>query len=345
MTPSKSFALQWYVKCPFKNSIQNLLYRNYVLPLAIEDNTLLTKIASVFFQSKFHYYNTFHFKRHIKKLAKAARFDEDILKVYLFFEIERIYIDAGNYSDPYSMRGENNFSQNRFRDLSILQYCRNLQALSLTDCDIADFKALENFKKLTILEVRFNEKSFSDQIKNIETINGLKELEYLHLEAQNVDNIGHVNNQNIRFLNLSESNLAQIAQISPNPNLRLLDISGSKVKTLAGIEQFKNLEILVIKDIDVEDYSLLVSLQKLKYLIIYNVKSNSQQETKLIELQSALPNVKFIDTVSFYIPSIFHYKNYGGHFGSRKIEMFKSLDAALDRQLKWNEEHYLWKRE
>lgn len=172
----------------------------------------------------------------------------------------------------------------------------------------------------------------------------MQELEYLHLEAQNVDNIGEINNQNIRFLNLSESNLVRIEQISANPNLRLLDVSGSQIKTLSGIEQFKNLEVLVIKDIDVDDYSLLVSLQKLRYLIIHNVKSKSQQETKLIKLQSVLPNVKFIDTVSFDIPSIFYYKNYGGHFGSRKIEMFKSLDAALDRQLKWDEEHYLWKR-
>lgn len=153
MMPNKSFALQWYLKCPFKNAINNLLYRNYVLPLAVEDNTLRTKVVSIFFQSKYHYYNTFRFKRHIKKLAKAANIEEDILKIYLFFEIERIYIDAGNYSDSYDLRGENDFSQNRFRDLSILQHCKNLQALSLTDCDIEDFKALENFKRLKILEI------------------------------------------------------------------------------------------------------------------------------------------------------------------------------------------------
>jgi hypothetical protein len=169
-------------------------------------------------------------------------------------------------------------------------------------------------------------------------------LEYLHLEAQNVDNIGDINNQNIRFLNLSESNLARIEQISANPNLRLLDVSGSQIQTLSGVEQFENLEILVVKDINLNNYELLVSLQKLRYLIIHNVKSNSKQEAELIKLQSKLPKVKFIDTVSFDIPGVFYYKNYGGHFGSRKIEMFKSLDAALNRQLKWDEEHYLWKK-
>jgi Leucine-rich repeat (LRR) protein len=222
-----------------------------------------------------------------------------------------------------------------------LQHCKNLQALSLTDCDIEDFRPLENFKKLRILEIRF----VQARIRNIETINALQELEYLHLEAQDVNSIGDVNNPSIRFLNLSNSNLFEIQQISPNPKLRLLDVSGTQIRTLSGIEQFTNLEVLVIGDIDVDEYGGLVSLQKLRYLIIHNVKSDSKQEAKLIKLQISLPKVKFIDTAYFVIPGVYYYKGYGGNFGSRKIEMFKSLDAALDRELEWVEEQYLWRRE
>ena len=342
MTPSKSFALQWYSKCPFKNAINSLLYRNYIL--AIEDDSTLTKVISTFFQSKYDYYYSFRFKRHIKHLSKATKLDEDVLKTYLFFEIERMYLDAGNYSDPYSLNGENDFSHNSFRDLSVLQHCKNLQALSLTDCYIEDFQPLENLKRLKILEIRLNEKRFSKPIANISTINALRELEYLHLEAVNIDNIVEITNENIKLLDLSETDLTGIQEISICQQIKLLNISDTPIKTLSGIDKFKNLEVLIIKDIKVVDFRPLISLEKLGYVIIHNIKPNSEQETELAKLKSTLPKVKIIDTVSFDIPSILHYKNYGGHFGSRKLEMFKSLDDALNRQLKYHEQRYLWNK-
>lgn len=344
MMPNKSFALQWYLKCPFKNAINSLLYRNYVLPLAIEDNSTTTKFISTFFQSKYDYYYSFRFKRHIKHLAKATNLNEDVLKTYLFFEIERMYLDAGNYSDPYSLSGENDFSHNTFRDLSVLLHCKNLQALSLTDCYIEDFQPLEHLKRLKILEIRLNEKRFSKPIANISTINGLHELEYLHLEAVNIDSIAEITNENIKFLDLSGTNLSGIQEISICQQIKLLNISETPIVTLSGIEKFKNLEVLIIKDIEVVDFSPIISLKKLGYVMIHNIKPNSEQETELVKLKSALPNVKIIDTVSFNIPSILHYKEYGGHFGSRKLEMFNTLDDALNRQLKYHEQHYLWNK-
>lgn len=267
---------------------------------------------------------------------------EVAVKTYLLFEVKRLYVDAGDYTDGL-YNPKDDLTGNDVRDLTLFQFFGNLECLSLTECHANDFKPLEYLKNLRLFETKFYDFN-RHPILNIESLNSLKHLEYLGLEGCNVEHLKSLSNQRIKYLDLTRSNLSGISQIPPLDDLRFLNISQTGVSTIDGIERFSALETIVLNELQIEDVTPLVSLPNLKYLVFHKLMDKGISEAQVAKLLALAPNLKAFDVVSFHSPEVLLYKGGGGTFinGTRRIPT--SIESGIAIQIQFLEQHYAWQK-
>lgn len=344
---NNSFALEWYNRCPFRSNINSLLYQNYVRDKLNETNNLFLafqRLISVFYNKP----STFHFDRHlgnaIRSLSKSTGLDEKVVKTYLLFECKHIFLDAGDYSDSMTLPDidsgyrEYDYSYNSFRDLSILKYFGNLESLSLIGCNFEDFHPLANLRKIRDLQIVIHLKE-PQPIRNIDTVNLLKELECLNLERNNVDNLSMISNPRIKYLSLSSTNLHSLTQITNGQNLKYLNISNTKVDTLSGIESFSSLETLIVSKTNIKDYSRLKSLTNLKYIGAYDISNNPTMKDQLLKLKNHSIMLDIFDCVSYDSPTVFR----PIWVGSKIPTIAKDLESSYRLRIKYLQRNNIWK--
>lgn len=300
MEKELSFYQTWYNKCRFKRDINEILFSNFVKAIGDGDNSLITKFISyLFYMNKWHYYNN-RFKRKIKQLSKAYNVSPDIIRTHLLFEIKRISLYPGSVNDAANETPRNPV---RLLDLNILKYCKNLEIIEFYGQDIFNLTPLSYFprlKELTLVS-DITHPGSEQELSGVMTINRLQQLKYLNLSGNFISNFKEITNPRIEYLELRETNLKSIADLSSLTNLKFLEIAKTKINNLQGIEVFMNLEVLCLYNNGINDYSPILNLPKLKLVTYheYDEQKMAKAKSELLKLKEQKRNFSFKDEYSF----------------------------------------------
>lgn len=203
-------------------------------------------------------------------------------------------------------------SKNAIEDISCLKGLTNLEVLDLSDNKISDLSALSGLTKLRTLYLDNNAdiKDFSPllslknltmlSIKGIDIMEGqLKEIEdaipgcRVHSEKASQDIVdismgGVTFKSDVTVLDLSNSGIRDISDLSKCEGLTKLDLRGNKISDLSPLMDLPNLQWLCIRDNSVSDLRPLMGLTRLYYL---DAQNNSITSVSSVSSLSSLTNL------------------------------------------------------
>lgn len=141
-------------------------------------------------------------------------------------------------------------------DLEGLQYCTNLESLSLWGDKLNDISQISNLKNLKFLNLGIN------NISDITALEGLINLESLSLEVCNINKgLGSLSKfTSLKKLYLNECGITDITPLCKLVNLETLNLTNNDIKNISGIENLKNLKELSLDENNIKDFSPLATL-------------------------------------------------------------------------------------
>lgn len=156
----------------------------------------------------------------------------------------------------------------------------DLKHLSLYGTYVEDLIPLKNLGALEELNIS------SCRIQDFTILKHFGELKKLHLQYITAfDNLGVLqNNQKIEYLNLEETSIASLNELSFAKQLKYLNLNNTQINTLDGIENCGSLEYLTLDHTAIQDLQPLQKLPNLKQISICNTLV--EDYTPLIELPS-----------------------------------------------------------
>ena len=132
-----------------------------------------------------------------------------------------------------------NGEQRNISNLEGLQYCTNLQNLSLMSNNISDITPLKNLSNLNSLALSFN------KINNIESLKSLTNLQSLFLMSNNISDITPLKNLNkLKDLYLGDNNIKDIDPLKDLTNLTDLGLYANEIKDIGPLKKLTNLRFL-----------------------------------------------------------------------------------------------------
>lgn len=154
---------------------------------------------------------------------------------------------------------------NDIENLEGIQYCTNLESLSLDDNDISDIIVLQGLNKLKDLSLRNN------NIEDITHLQNLVNLETLSIGINNITDISSLQ----RFVKLKElyaeyNNISNIDVLNNMSSLNRLDLRHNKVKDINSMQSLNNLNSAYLNDNNITNIDSLGQLHNLKYLELDN---------------------------------------------------------------------------
>ncbi len=151
---------------------------------------------------------------------------------------------------------------NGIKDLTGLEYAKNLESLSMNYNDIIDIAPLKGLSNLGSLYLDWN------MIKNIETLSNLTSLKVLALSA---------------------NGMSDISSLSSLTNLEGLFLGGNNIYDISPLSNLRNLKTLNIVNNDIYDISPIANLEKLEYFIA--------SDNSIVNIEP-LKNIKTFKSVS-----------------------------------------------
>ena len=131
----------------------------------------------------------------------------------------------------------------RFRDISILSQCTQLQKLSLRNNEITNIDALQYLKNLWYLDLNNN------HITNISSLTNLNNLTQLHLAHNRISELCSLKNiKNLTHLDLSDNGIIRLDSLSELKLLIKLYLSNNKISSITALEYMRNLSLLDLSD-------------------------------------------------------------------------------------------------
>lgn len=210
-----------------------------------------------------------------------------------------------------------------------LNHLKNLKNLDLGGIGLKDTSVLSGLIGLEILSI-----SGGNPYREIKGLEPLKSLQHLNISWSSIDNIKKINvNENIRSLNIGETNIKKIEGLERFPhleelrglitkiegldksyNLKKLFISATSVEEIEGLDSLKNLEVLDLS------YNEISKIKGLKYL--KNLKKLSLNENMI----SKVENLDHLINLEYLTLEVNKIKEFDASFLSNLIsECFISL--------------------
>ena len=201
-----------------------------------------------------------------KLVDSSYRKSKDETEIYIkdMEQIEAIgirgYYDFEAYSNAESEE-EIEKLKLEVKDLSALQYAKNLKMLSVSSHDVEqsfspnglkDISILKNLQNLELLRLSHN------AISDISVLSNMPNLKKLYLSHNLIENISPVANlTNLTALDFSRNNVKDISSIANLTGLTELTIVDTKISTIEPIKNMTKLERLDIRENNISDISIL----------------------------------------------------------------------------------------
>jgi Leucine-rich repeat (LRR) protein len=191
----------------------------------------------------------------------------------------------------------------RMKDLSGLQYAKNIDSLSFEEGTIEDISFLQEFKSLVHL-------SLPSDVKGIETLHKLDGLVALTFNGpfRQMDELGEAlagmkSLEVLNIYNLKTEHVDGLAALAGNPSFKWLNISSDSLKDISGLSQLVHLERLQLEGHHIDDLSALSSMTELEQLDLRNNRISEleplQGLTKLTSLQLSNNQIENVEPLSY----------------------------------------------
>lgn len=196
------------------------------------------------------------------------------------------------------------FNLKRIKDL------RNLESLTVSNCNITQIEGLEKLQKLRTINFSVN------YIESIDGLENLENLILLNLMENHIKSIKRLDNlKKLKTLNLHNNCISEIQGLSQLKILEQLCISCNKIEKIKGLLNLPNLKSL---DLSMNIISVIGGLKELKNLETLDLDCN------LIEKIEGLNNLQKLKKISLNSNSI------------TKIEGFENLKNLYSLSIKQN---------
>lgn len=151
--------------------------------------------------------------------------------------------------------------------LKYLSHLKNLKKIDLGGTDLDDTSVLSDLISLEILSI-----SGGNPYREINGLEQLESLQHLDISWSAIDDIKKINvNENLRSLNIGETDIKRITDLEHFLYLEELRLNGSLIKKIEGLDTLNNLKQLFISATNVEEIEGLENLTNLEVLdLSYN---------------------------------------------------------------------------
>ncbi len=178
---------------------------------------------------------------------------------------------------------EIDLSNNKIRDIKILENLRGLKELSLSDSELSDLKFLENLKSVTRLSLGNN------QISNLKPLEKLDGLECLDLSNNNIKNLKSLKKLiKLNWLNLDKNPISDLIPIGELINLKELTLNNTEITDITPIEKLRKLNSLSLANNKISDIK---PIGKLKGISLLFLNSNKIADINPLENLEGLANL------------------------------------------------------
>ncbi len=159
---------------------------------------------------------------------------------------------------------ESNHAANRgIRDLTGIQFAKNLRSLRLPTNQVSDISPVKNLKNLTNLKLKDN------QVSDISPIAELISLEILELEHNEISDLSPLAGLiNLEILYLDDNPFSDISPIAGLVNLEEINFSNKNIGDISFLAGFKKLKSFTTWDNPISDLSVLAELPQLEKVSI-----------------------------------------------------------------------------
>ncbi len=172
-------------------------------------------------------------------------------------------------------------------NISSLSSLNRLHTLYCSGNGLTDYYFLSRIKKLTTIDLSFND------LSNIDFLETLKNLKALYLKGNNITVIGPLTNlRKLEILDLSENNISEINFLSQLQKLRNLNIARNKISSIMMLAEAGQLKILDISDNRIENIDFIIDLHKLEYLKADRNPFVESLQLKLADNENHLPPIR-----------------------------------------------------
>jgi Leucine-rich repeat (LRR) protein len=144
--------------------------------------------------------------------------------------------------------------EKRIADLTGLEYCVNLQVLSLYDNNISNIPSLAGLTHLQMLYL------YDNNISDISALAGLTNLESLTLLNNNISDISPLASlANLEQLYLGSNNISDISPLASLTNLTYIELYNNNISDISPLVGFLSLRELYLQDNNISDISPLLA--------------------------------------------------------------------------------------
>ncbi|MDR1563353.1 MAG: leucine-rich repeat domain-containing protein [Oscillospiraceae bacterium] len=150
-------------------------------------------------------------------------------------------------------------------DLSGLEYCTNLDYLSLYNSTVSDFSAMAQLPLLYSLNL------YETSVTDLSFISALTNLKYLSLGNCQITDISALATlTNLESLSLYGNQITDVSALAALTNLESLDLGYNQITDISALSALTKLDYLYLGNNKITDISALASLANLGYLSLYN---------------------------------------------------------------------------
>ncbi len=209
--------------------------------------------------------------------------------------LEKINISNNNVRDLRMLRKLPNInsldlSANPIKKLDYINEIEGLKELVLDECINVNFNDLKNYN-IENLSVSNLKSSYTAKNLDVSFLKNFKKLKGLDISRNIINFDAFVENKNLVSLNISNTKIEDLKELSKFPNLELLYMSNNLVKNIDNLPLFENLEVLSIDHTGLSTIGRLSVYKKLKKLrILKNNISDFSPISELTNLETIVAN-------------------------------------------------------
>jgi internalin A len=275
----------------------------------------------------------------------------DIVEIEKYYDIELLYIiedereeskvEFYKNENTYSLNSKNevqklNLKDNNLINLNGLSKVKNtVTHLNLGATRIKNIETLSDFKNLVFLDLSTN------YIEDISPVKGLKKLECLYLDNNKINKIPELNLPKLYELWLYSNNIEDITNLRYSFDLVSLNLSNNKIENIDALRDLNNLKVIDLNKNKISDINILNNFKSLDSLrlssnLINNISALSNlNDIVYLNLESNqiedITPLKFIEIKELFIGNnkIFDLSPIYSSLKTKKINFINANDSPL----------------
>ena len=180
-------------------------------------------------------------------------------------DLESLTVLVWHYSNTFRdlLESAEEAPEKRISDLTGLEYCVNLQVLSLYDNNISNIPSLAGLTNLRVLYL------YDNNISDISALAGLTNLESLTLLNNNISDISPLASlASLEWLYLGSNNISDISPLAGLTNLAYIELYNNNISDISSLTSLINLSYLRLYNNNISDISPLVGFLNLRELYL-----------------------------------------------------------------------------